>query len=111
MMRLVRRVFLVLCMLTVMSGSTISFAASIRFAPCLHEHSDYVGGVPSHDGHNDTGCVACCFGACTAIPDLPPRLSLSVAVFAAHSVNYWETAVSLSDRMIAPDLGPPRTTA
>jgi hypothetical protein len=92
-------------------GSTISFAAAVTAAPCAHEHSDHPNNLPAHHDHHGAGCLACCLGACTAIPDLPPRLSLSAAVFAAKSVSYWETAISLSDRAIPPDLGPPRTEA
>jgi hypothetical protein len=111
MRQLARRFFLILCTFALMSGSTISFAASVTDAPCAHEHSDHTGTVPSHHDHHGAGCLACCLGACTAIPDLPPRLSLGAAAFSAQPVSYWETAVSLSERTIAPDLGPPRTTA
>ena len=110
MRHLARHVFLILCVLALMSGSAISFAASGTSAPCAHDHSDYAGGVSVLHDHYGTGCVACCSGACTAIPDLPPRLSLKAAVFPAQPVSYWATAASLGDRIIAPDLGPPRTT-
>ncbi len=110
MRRLMRHLFLVFCTLALVSGSTISFAASVTAAPCAHEHSDHSGNVPSHH-HHDAGCLACCLGACTAIPGLPPRLSLSAAAFAAQPVRYWDTAISFSDRAIPPDLGPPRTIA
>jgi hypothetical protein len=110
-MSLLRRFFLILCVFALAGGSTISFAAAVTDGPCAHEHSDHTGNLPAHHDHHGAGCLACCLGACTAIPDLPPRLSLSAAAFTAQSVSYWEIAVSLSDRAIPPDLGPPRTEA
>jgi hypothetical protein len=108
MRHLARHFFLILCVLALVSGGTISFAAAVA-TPCPQEHSDHSGSVPAHHDHHGAGCLACCLGACTAIPDLPPRFSLSAAAFTAKPVRYWETALSLSDRTIAPDLGPPRT--
>jgi hypothetical protein len=110
MRQLARRFLLILCTLALVSGSTISFAASVAAAPCLHEHSHQTGTPAHHDLHG-AGCLSCCLGACTAIPDLPPRFTISAAAFTATPVNYWETDDSLSGRSIAPDLGPPRTTA
>jgi hypothetical protein len=109
MRRLPRYLLLILCTLALVGGSTISFAASITSAPCAHDHSHQTGGTPAHHDHH-AGCLSCCLGACTAIPDLPPRVSLGAAVFSGMPVTYWETGVSLSDRSIPPDPGPPRTT-
>ena len=110
MRQLARRFLLILCALTLVGGSTISFAASVTAAPCAAEHS-HQDGTPSKHDHHGAGCLSYCLAACTAIPDLPPRLIVSVAAFTATPVSYWDTRMSLSGRSIAPDLGPPRTTA
>jgi hypothetical protein len=110
MLQLARRFLLILCMLALLGGSTISFAASAAAATCADQHSHQTG-TPAHHDHHGAGCLSCCLGACTAIPDLPPRLTIGAAAFTATPVSYWQTGVLLSGRSIAPDLGPPQTTA
>ena len=107
-----RRFFLILCALALIGGSTISFAATVTAAgPCAHEHSGQNGTAPAHPDHHGAECLACCLGACAAMPGLPPRTSLTEAAFSAKTVTWWETGTALSGRSIAPDPGPPRTIA
>lgn len=112
MWRLARHFLIILSALALVSGSTMSFAASIASANCAHEHSEHgdAPGSQSHK-HHGAGCLSCCLGACVAVPDLPSRTSVGMVPFAAIAVSYWEQAVSLSSRSIAPDPGPPRTSA
>jgi hypothetical protein len=108
---LIKRFLAVLYVFALVGGGTISFAAATSASkPCAHEHGDSAGTPHQHD-HHGAGCLACCLGACVAIPDLPPRTSLSAVKFAVARASYWEATVSLSDRSIPPDLGPPRTIA
>lgn len=109
-MKMLRQFLLMVCVFAIMGG-TVGIAAAVTAAPCAHEHSDHAGNLPAHHDQHGAGCLACCLGACTPLPDVPPRPSLRGAVFSAKSVSYWETAESISDRVIQPDLGPPRTTA
>jgi hypothetical protein len=110
MRRLARFLLLILCAVALTGGSAISFAASAAAAgPCPHEQGHHQG--PDQHKHHDAGCLACCLGACVAIPDLPPRTLLGEAPFAATPVSYWETEAFLSGRSIRPDPGPPRTRA
>jgi hypothetical protein len=109
MRRLARFLLLILCAVALTGGSAISFAASAAAAgPCPHEQGHHQG---DQHKHHDAGCLACCLGACVAIPDLPPRTLLGEAPFAATPVSYWETEAFLSGRSIRPDPGPPRTRA
>src|SRR3954466_4888954 len=103
-----RYFLLILCTLALVSGSTASFAASFAADPCAHEHD--AGGTAPHK-HHGAGCLSCCLGACVAIPDLPPRDAADLVTFSAMSIAYWEAALSLPSRSIAPDLGPPRSTS
>lgn len=99
-----------LCVLAMVGGGTIRFAAATTAsAPCAHEDSDHRGAVPRHHDHHGAGCLACCLGACAAIPGLPARVSTGVVPLAVTVAVYWEAAESLSGRSIAPDPGPPRT--
>jgi hypothetical protein len=93
-----------------MGSSAMSFAASLVSEPCAHQHGDQPGSGPDHHKHG-AGCLACCLGACIAIPDLPPRTVLAATFFAGTSVSYWETEVCLNGRSIRPDPAPPRTSA
>ena len=112
MWQMARRFLVILCTLALVSGSTISFAASVSAAePCVHEHHQHGGVVPAQHDHHGLGCLTCCQGACAAVAGLPTPSSVTAVIFAATAVTYWETDVSLSDRSIAPDPGPPRTIA
>jgi hypothetical protein len=104
------RYFLILlCTLALVAGSTVSFAASVSPAPsCAHEHGHADHPAPEPQKHHGAGCLSCCLGACVAIPDLPLRAEAAV-LFTALPVLYWETNLSLPSRVIAPDLGPPRS--
>src|SRR4051794_14035739 len=103
---------LVLCTLALVGGSTISFAASLSaVAPCAHEHTPAGDTAPQPHKHHSAGCLSCCLGACVAIPDVPSRAAAGLMPFTAVPAIYWEADISLSDRSIAPNLGPPRTTA
>jgi hypothetical protein len=107
---MMRRVLAFWCVFALVGGGTISFAAATAVsASCVHEDSDHRGAAPHHHDHHGAGCLACCLGACAAIPALPARVSTGVAPFALTVAVYWEAAVSLSSRSIAPDPGPPRT--
>jgi len=109
---LIKRFLVILCVFAFVGGGTISFAAATSASePCAHEHADHSGALPHHHDHHGAGCLACCLGACAAIPDLPPRTSLSAVKFVVATAVYWEAAISLSDRSIAPDPEPPRTLA
>lgn len=115
MPQLMRKCLLLLCALTLVAAGTISFSAAAASADalCVHEHqtgthTHQSGGISPHDHHGAT-CLACCLGACTAIPNLPPRVSVSPVRFAVTPAAYWEAAITLSGRSIAPDLGPPRS--
>jgi hypothetical protein len=106
-----RYFMLILCTLALVGGGTVSFAASVAAAtPCAHEHSHPADTSPQPHKHHGAGCLACCLGACSAIPDLPHRASVGEVPFAATPVSYWETSSSLSSRSIAPDPAPPRTS-
>ena len=110
MRRLIRHFLLILSALALVSGSTVSFAASLTEAPCSHAQSHDDGDAdhgPSK--HHGGSCLTCCLGACLALPDLPQRSTLGVIGFSAAKVRYWEISASLPNRSIAPDLGPPRT--
>jgi hypothetical protein len=110
MRRLTKRLLRILCVLALVGGSMMSAAASVAAAtPCAHEHGDEPG--PQPHKHYGAGCLSCCLGACTAIPDLPSRTFLGVAPFTATPVSYWEIRVFLSGRSIAPDPAPPRISA
>jgi hypothetical protein len=104
-----RHVLLILCALALVSGSTMSLAASVAAENCAHNHSHAPGSQPHQ--HHDAGCLACCLGACVAVPGLPSRTALGAVSFSVTPVSYWEFGVSLSSRSIAPDPGPPRTSA
>jgi di/tricarboxylate transporter len=109
---LAKRLLMIFCTLALITGSTISFAASVTaLSPCAHEHAERGDAVPAHHDHHCAGCLACCLGACSTAVGLPPPSFNSAAVFSATSVSYWETAVAFSGRSIAPDPGPPRTIA
>jgi hypothetical protein len=115
MLQLARKILLMICALTFVAAGTISFsaAAASAVAPCVHEHatgthSHHSGASSSHHDHHGAACLACCLGACTALPGLPPRVTIASALFAATPIAYWEAAETLASRSIAPDLGPPR---
>jgi hypothetical protein len=104
-----RYFLLILCTLALVGGSTGSFAASSAIDPCAHEHGDKHAGDTAPHKHHGAGCLSCCLGACVAIPDLPPRAAADLVTFTALPIAYWEAALSLPGRSIAPDLGPPRS--
>ena len=115
MLQLVRKILLMVCALALVAAGTISFsaAAASAGAPCAHEHAagteSHHSGVPSsHHDHHGAACLACCLGACTALPGLPPRVTIAPALFAATPIAYWEAAETLASRSIAPGHGPPR---
>ena len=110
MRRLARYCLMLLCVLALIGGSTMSFAASLAPEPCAPTHSDQPGSGPDHHKHG-AGCLACCLGACIAIPDLPPRTALAATFFTSARVSYWETQAWLNGRSIRPDPAPPRTSA
>ena len=112
MRRLARRFFLTLCMLALIGGGTVSLAASVTAAhPCVHAHGEPGDTLPPHHDHHGAGCLACCFGACAAVANLPVPGFGIVTGFAAAPVTYWEANAALSGRSIAPDPAPPRTAA
>ncbi|MBN8873302.1 MAG: hypothetical protein J0H67_10735 [Rhodospirillales bacterium] len=115
MLQLVRKILLVICALAFVAAPTISFspAAASAGAPCTHEpatgtESHHASAPSSHNDHHGAACLACCLGACTALPGLPPRVTVGSAAFTATPIAYWEGANTLASRSIAPDLGPPR---
>jgi hypothetical protein len=113
MRRLIRHLLLTICAVSLVAAGTISFsaAAASAGAPCAHEHQAGSHAPPSssHHDHHGASCIACCLGACTVIPGLSPRVSVSRVLFSGTPIAYWETAPTLSSRVIAPDLGPPRS--
>jgi len=118
MRRFAKRLLMILCTIALVGGSTISFAASVTAVDgCNHatahagDHAKaHAGGVPLHH-HDDHGvlCVARCAGA--VVGDLPTHPMLNAAAFSVAAVTYWQTEISLSNRSIAPDPDPPRTSA
>jgi hypothetical protein len=114
-MRLVRHFVVISCALALICGSTLSFAtmALTAVTACEHgiEQADHRGAHPlQHRADHGVACVTCCLGACTAV-GLPSHPLLKAAAFSVAMVAYWETAVSLADRSVAPDPDPPRTSA
>jgi hypothetical protein len=100
---LLKRFLAILCVLALVSASTASFAAP---STCAHEHSH--AGTQQEHHHHDGGCLACCLGACAAVPALPSPVSVSPVFFTKGSAAYWEQSARLDSRSIVPDLGPPR---
>lgn len=109
MRRLLKQFLVILCVLALVSGGTISIAAANPADACAHEHSQGASAKPHDHAHHGPGCLACCLGACTAVPALPGPLSVSPVIFATTTAFYGESAASLDNRSIPPDLGPPRT--
>ncbi|MBN8902112.1 MAG: hypothetical protein J0H57_13855 [Rhodospirillales bacterium] len=105
---LLKRFMAILCVLALVSAGTMSFAAASAAPnePCAHEHSH--AGTQHEHHHHDGGCLACCLGACAAVPALPSPVSVSPVTFTKGVVAYWEQSARLDSRSIAPDLGPPR---
>jgi hypothetical protein len=112
-MRLLLKQFLAaLCLLALVSGSTLSFAAMSASAdePCAHAHSQHGGAEPhKHHHQHGAGCLACCLGACAAIAALPAPSSVSSIIFTETAAAYWEATAMLNSRSIAPDPDPPRS--
>ena len=113
MRRLARHLLLMLCALALVSGSMMSFAAAAAAPigatnPC-HEHEEQTDSKPLK--HHGPGCLSCCLGACAAIPAVPDRSSVTMIRFANSTIRYWQNDLFLPSRSIAPDPGPPRTSA
>ena len=114
-----RRFLLLLCALALVSGSSMSFAAMPASAIATSPADAHPCGGSEHDAapdtkpHKDHGsrCLSCCLGACAAIPAVPDRSSVTTVLFAASTIRYWQTDRFLPSRSIAPDPGPPRTSA
>ncbi|OYV34859.1 MAG: hypothetical protein B7Z80_20065 [Rhodospirillales bacterium 20-64-7] len=100
---LLKRFMAILCVLAFVSASTASFAAT---GTCAHEHSH--AGTQQEHHHHDSGCLACCLGACAAVPALPSPVAVSPVIFTKGSAAYWESTARLDSRSIAPDPDPPR---
>src|ERR1051326_987021 len=111
MRHLARRLFLILCTVALIGGSAVSLAASVTsVGPCVHEHGSHDDSAPMHHDRHDAGCLACCLGACSATPGLPPMTAVAMAEVIAGTVTWWETSHSGAGRSITPDSAPPRTS-
>jgi hypothetical protein len=108
MRRRLKRFLAFLCVFALVSGGTISFAVAVA-GPCAHERGAHAGTLHHDHDHHGAGCLACCLGACTVVPALPAPLSAGPVIFSVTAAAYWESAVALDSRSIAPDPGPPRT--
>jgi hypothetical protein len=113
---LARRLLFLVCALAFFSGATIGLAMHGASAgePCSEHHDagdhDDTGTAPHH--HDGKGnCLTCCMGVCVAVPDLPPRLSMTLAPMSVGRIAYWDRSEAISGRTIPPDPIPPRLGA
>lgn len=104
-----RLTVLLICAFVLMGGGVVSAAATV--GNCSPKHSHESGDSSQPHKHVGIACFACCPGACTALPNLPPRTLASAAIVADATMRYWESRVALSGRAVAPDLDPPRSIA
>src|SRR5690242_17873455 len=97
---LLTRFLAILCVLALVSSSTVSFAAlsAAPNEPCAHEHSQHAGAQPQKHHHHGAGCLSCCLGACATVPALPAPVSVSPVIFTETAAAYWESAVRLDSR-------------
>jgi hypothetical protein len=104
MLRALRRILLILCAVSFVSGNIVSIAAPSAGSgePCTHEHS---GGAQ----HHHDGVDVCCLAACMAAPGLPPQAFTVAAPRRVGLVSYWSKSAILTTRTLAPDPAPPRS--
>ena len=103
-----RRLLLTLCAIAFIGGTMIGIAMHPAAAgeTCAGHRTD--GKTDHHRGMKNGNCVACCVGACVAIPDLQSRGVSNVVPRRPATVAYSVYGVTISGRSVMPDADPPK---